>query len=232
MGLHKRVSDEAWTIDERIEVIEAFVERAEEVMDGPLYNEENFSDPNSGVDGFKLFFQLNKDTGEQSVSVGFLRLEKAEYDNYIQQLRPFILSEQDIFLPKVTRHLEILLKDEYKDYGAKLSSWIDGFVTFEEPYFAPVHSYVYISDADGSNEIGASSAELALNYIYGRAVKSDIEKRRFIKQFETDEMKSISMALNEYLQQLMKLVYVVQHEILAWNKHGFFERELPITAKR
>ena len=222
MGLHQRVSDPEWTMDERVEVIRTFLDQADMALQGPLCDEENFSDPNSGVGGFKLLLETNRETGEQRASIEYEVLDKDGYVRYITWLRPFILSEQDVFLPKVTRHVQVLLKDEYKTAGDNLTAWIDGFVSFDEPHYAPVHSYVYVAEQDGSNEVGASSADLAMDYIYGHVAKLDIEKRRRIKPFEDKSMNSIGMALNEYLQQLLKLVYVMRQEIRNWDERDMF----------
>ena len=132
-----------------------------------------------------------------------------------------ILSEQDIFLPKIVRHLSYLLNQEKRGIEKNLIEFIESSVSFEKKY-SPRFFYVYIDDLNKGTKVAADSPDIALAYIYGRSVKVDIEKRKLLKYFESEDNPSIEMALQSYLIQLMRLACTVRHEIRAWDKAKFF----------
>lgn len=218
--MNRRVSDSGWTNEERAEVIEAFLERADKALCGPLFEDQDLSDPNGGID-MRLQLINNPSTGEQSIRVEYLVLEPDEYDRYIQLLRPFILSSEDIFLPKVARHARCLLKEQFKGRGDNLVNWIEGQVSFKKE-FAPIFFYSSISNMDETDVVSGTNADIALDYIYGRSVKSEIDRLRRVRKMEAQGFELIADSLNAYLKQLMRLAYITARDIRQWDNESSF----------
>lgn len=224
MALHKHVSDPKWTTRERIEVLEAFMEHANQSLQGKLFEDIGLSAPYGSASSFKIRFDLK--TGAMTFSESILRLSMDECDTYIQRLRPFILSSEDIFLPKITRQIVCLLKNEHKEKGEELVSWVEQFVSFEKEFKPHCYQSLY-NHPDGSS-FSTSNADLALDYIYGRAVKVDLEKRRNLKQIEKFDNADteIAKALTIYLEELMRLVLRIKNRITQWHANNSFINEM------
>lgn len=224
----RRVSDSSWTDEQRAEVIEAFFERANTALRGELFEEEDLSDPNDGLQ-IKIYCIVNSLSGERKYELELTVLSEEEYEHCITQLRPFVLSEQDIFLPKVALHAQRLMKEEYSAYADELIAWIESWVNFDKK-FEPLFFETFIQQPDGSFMPETNSAKIADDYIYGKAVKVDLEKRKAIQELGSVERSSLPSALNAYIKQLMRLVLVTRNKIQEWVGCGYMRVTLQLPS--
>lgn len=141
------------------------------------------------------------------------------YDESIRLLRPFMLGSEEVFLPRVVRQARYLLQTTTKSELDPLVEWIESQLSYDKE-FHPVFFKTYISKVDGTGEIAGDNSDIALAYIYGKSVKVDLDKRRYLKGFEDPDVQTIKMSLNAYLKQLMRLVFVVRSEIRGFAKDG------------
>lgn len=203
----KRVSDISWTNEQRYKVIQKFLERADDALQGPIYEQQDVSDPNAGVKEHLIFYK------DGSVKLNNPVYSKDVYDLAIHRLRPFILFSEPIHIQKITRHVKFLLKKEINCQIDRFVDYGDQFFT-DKNEFKPVHFYTYIGENnDKNNDIKANSAELALYYIYGRSVKTDIDKDEFLLDFEDPNIAVVTDALNAYIIQLYIVIHCLKKQI-------------------
>lgn len=211
MSTPKRVSDPSWTDSERANVLSIFLSRTDQALLSPLFQKMDTDDPSSGFT-FHIQVALDKNTGEQKTSISIDSFDFSVYDDAIRLLRPFILSSEATFLPKITRHLQFLVPENHQECLSNFVAWVDQYVSFEKQYH-PVFFSTFIGELGADDLVAGDSSEIALAYIYGESVKTDPKKRAFLKQFDDTEHFPIKMALTGFLVHLAKIAKTVQTQI-------------------
>lgn len=223
MSTNRRVSDTSWTEEERLAVLHAFHERCEKALANPIFEHQNIEDPAGGFN-FKVNVTFDKATGKQTdAAISINHFELRYYDEAIRLLRPFTLSSEDVFLPKVVQQIKYLVPPENNNELGNIVEWVDQYIGFKKEY-APLFFSTYIANRDGSNEVEGHSNDLALAYIYGESVKVDIDKQRFLKQFNDPNDFPIEMAIASYLVQLARICNVVKSKIDYLEGKGLLPR--------
>ena len=90
------------------------------------------------------------------------------------------------------------MSPEHNDELGNIVEWVDQYIGFKKEY-APLFFSTYITNRDESNEAEGYSNDLALACIYRESVKVNIDKQRFLKQFNGPNDSSIKMAIASYL---------------------------------
>ncbi len=231
----RRVSDSSWTTSERVEVIHAFMERAIRSLEGPIFEYgDGVKNPTGGTQikvslkpiNPALQSQEDRARGVPPVMWSF-RYPKFSVERYIvdiTNLRPFILEEQDIFLPKVVAQLTKLAKPECQNITDSLHAYISKRVDFHKP-FGPDFFSVFHSSRD-AGQTSSNSSELALNYIYGFLIKEDIDKREFIKAISERDDTSLDFAIVGFIQELMRIVYKTKEAVIHMDEGSCFQEKL------
>ena len=205
-------------------VLHAFRERCEKVFANPIFKHQNIEDPAGGFN-FKVSVTFDRATGKQKdAAVSINHFELSYYNEAIRLLRPFTLLSEDVFLPKVVQQIKHLVPPENNNELGNIVEWVDQYIGFKKEY-APLFFSTYIANRDGSNKVEGHSSDLALAYIYGESVKVDIDKQRFLRQFNNPNDFSIEMAIASYLVQLARICNVVKSKIDYLEGRGLRPRQ-------
>lgn len=87
----------------------AFHERCEKTFATPIFEHQNIENPAGGFN-LKVSVTFDKDTGKQkNTAISINHFDLRYYGEAIRLLRPFTLSSEDVFLPKVVQQIKYLV---------------------------------------------------------------------------------------------------------------------------
>lgn len=209
---NRRVSDPTWTTKERRMVLRAFCDRCEKAFSNPIFENHDIADPSGGYN-FKVNVTFDKSTGsQQDASMEIHHYDLSQYDEAIRLLRPFTLRGEDVYLPKIVKHLELLLDSADRNALGNIAEWLEQYISFDKEY-APRFFSTIIANKYGETEAIGHSEDLALAYIYGESVKVDLDKKEFLDSFRDPNDFSIEMSLAAHLVHLGRICHVVKSKI-------------------
>lgn len=152
---------------------------------------------------------MPRGSGESRIEYPAVSPEAA--DSTIGRLRPFIMSAEDIHLPKVIRAAKRLVGDdpparELLDYvGGHFASVVDDRGHFKSTYVE-----------SGSGRLGEpirffSDGDLATHYVYGRLIHADEWRLRELEEHGLEA--EAFQALLRHVHELMRVAYWLRERL-------------------
>lgn len=180
------------------ERIEKFLQRADQVLQHPIFTDR---DPQNDQVEVRI-----------AVDGSWVGLDGPQYDEWTIVAaaalgRSFLLASEDNHLPRVARSLQALVTaPQWQQHVELFAHDADQMVTEKSP--TPEFAVAAMTVGDPSSTTGfLGPEELTRNYIYGRVVHEDEDRRQILARFSDD---AVQLMVLIYLTKLMTWLNMAQ----------------------
>lgn len=196
-----------------------FVDRSTRALAGPIFELQDLSDPNGGVE---LKLRLIVEDSRQRIEFDDPGISDDAILAAITRCRPFLLKSEDVFLPAVVEALLDSIPRDVRTHVAPLKEFVA--VRVEGGRLGAPHWHVFTTDLPE----GVDDSKIARAYVYGYAVKDDEDKRALIDKLGV-ESRSVKLAITGQLIQLMRLIRTVRTQLEVFVENGTIQLQTPVS---